>query len=72
MRNPVGLAAMINNKRLGVNQDRIRAMMWFTIAVKNSKGKVMRKASKARGRLMGRLNERQISKARKMAEEMES
>jgi len=53
-------------KGVGVKKDPVKALMWISLSVKKARGKTLHHAAKARERLIGKLNERQISEARRM------
>lgn len=53
-------------KGSGVKKDPVKALMWLSLAVKKARGKTLRQAARARGRLLGKLSEQQISEARRM------
>ncbi len=58
------------DKGNGVEQDSVKALMWLSLSLKSAKGKTLRRAAKARGRLLGALDEKQIAEARRLAKQI--
>ncbi len=57
-------------KGAGVQRDPIKALVWLSLSVESAKGNTMKKAARARGRLIGTLSQQEISEARHLADEI--
>ncbi len=57
-------------KGVGVQRDPVKALVWLSLSVESAKGDTMKRAAKARGRLIGALSQQEISEARRLADEI--